>query len=114
MLTAPSVDFLLAEASPLGAAVSGEMLGSVVGSVAARTASAAAIASSAVESLSRFVAGDSADSPVSTLPHDSAASETARHDCALVYKVKLNALDVLLRSTQSPGQRKACAPCHMR
>lgn len=53
MLTAPSVDSLLAEASPLGAAVSGEM----VGSVAARTASAAAIASSAVASLSRFDAG---------------------------------------------------------
>ena len=63
MLTVPSMDSLLAGASPLGAAVSGEVLGSV----AARTASAAAMASSAVEILSRFDAGPSTDSPVSTL-----------------------------------------------
>ena len=90
MLTAPSVDSLLAEVSPLGAAVSGEM----VGSVAARTALAAATASSAVATLSRFVAGDSADSPVSTLPHDSAAGEIVSLACTWC-KLKLYTLDVI-------------------
>ncbi|KAA6419619.1 MAG: hypothetical protein FRX49_10344 [Trebouxia sp. A1-2] len=70
MLTVPSVDSLLAEASPLGAAVSGEMLGSV----ADRTALAAAMASSAVATLSRFEAGPSTDSPVSALSDVSAAA----------------------------------------